>query len=305
MGFQQLKTFLLSFACLIVLYSNSRAADSYADKHVKVVLRMIGHQVLLMDGDSSSLVLPIVSEDGKYKIEFESEFAFNPEMLLITVDSIVRETRLSDGYILEVIECESKETSYSYELEPGTEIIRAGCMPRDYPKGCYSIEFTLPGLSKVPEVAEPVDSSGVLAVVAESGSGGGDKLFFPLVGLLIVISVGAFVMMRRKKSQTSFDPNLINLGDYRYDKLNMQLLIKGKKIDLTSKEADLLNLLHEAVNSTVERDVILNRVWGDEGDYVGRTLDVFISKLRKKLEVDPKVKILNTRGVGYKLVVNS
>ena len=56
------------------------------------------------------------------------------------------------------------------------------------------------------------------------------------------------------------------------------------------------------VNTTVERDVILNMVWGDEGDYVGRTLDVFISKLRKKLEADSSVKIVNIRGVGYKLV---
>jgi DNA-binding response OmpR family regulator len=54
----------------------------------------------------------------------------------------------------------------------------------------------------------------------------------------------------------------------------------------------------------VERDEILNKVWGDDGDYVGRTLDVFISKLRKKLEADACVKIVNIRGVGYKLVVD-
>ena len=54
----------------------------------------------------------------------------------------------------------------------------------------------------------------------------------------------------------------------------------------------------------MERDVILNMVWGDEGDYIGRTVDVFISKLRKKLEFDSKVKIVNVRGVGYKLVMD-
>jgi len=62
--------------------------------------------------------------------------------------------------------------------------------------------------------------------------------------------------------------------------------------------------LPNAVNTTVEREVILNIVWGDEGDYVGRTLDVFISKLRKKLEVDSSIKIVNIRGVGYKLVTD-
>jgi DNA-binding response OmpR family regulator len=57
------------------------------------------------------------------------------------------------------------------------------------------------------------------------------------------------------------------------------------------------------VNSTVEREHILKTIWGDEGSYIGRTLDVFISKLRKRLEADTKVKIVNVRGVGYKLIL--
>ena len=75
------------------------------------------------------------------------------------------------------------------------------------------------------------------------------------------------------------------------------------KDELTSKEADLLALLHASVNTTVERYVLLKNVWGDEGAYVGRTLDVFISKLRKKLEADPSIRIVNVRGIGYKLIL--
>ena len=76
-----------------------------------------------------------------------------------------------------------------------------------------------------------------------------------------------------------------------------------EKTELSSKEADLLMLLYSSLNQTLERETILNKVWGDEGDYVGRTLDVFISKLRKKLEQDPEIKIVNVRGVGYKMVI--
>ena len=94
------------------------------------------------------------------------------------------------------------------------------------------------------------------------------------------------------------------MGEYYFDTRNTELIIEHKRIELTAKEADLLLLLYHSANNTVERDVILNRVWGDEGDYVGRTLDVFISKLRKKLEFDAKVKIVNIRGVGYKLVTD-
>jgi DNA-binding response OmpR family regulator len=63
-------------------------------------------------------------------------------------------------------------------------------------------------------------------------------------------------------------------------------------------------LLHGSANSTTERDVILNAVWGEDGDYVGFTLDVFILKLRKKLENDESLRIVNIHGVGYKLIVN-
>jgi DNA-binding response OmpR family regulator len=113
-----------------------------------------------------------------------------------------------------------------------------------------------------------------------------------------------FFLLWKRRNKSRIDPNLIPIGGYHFDKRNTKLLIEHQKIELTSKEADLLLLLFNAANTTVEREHILNMVWGDEGDYVGRTLDVFISKLRKKLEFDSKVKIVNIRGVGYKLVID-
>lgn len=65
----------------------------------------------------------------------------------------------------------------------------------------------------------------------------------------------------------------------------------------------MLDLLYTNINQNVTREDILQIVWGDEGDYLGRTLDVFISKLRKKLETDPNIKIVNIRGVGYRMVL--
>tara|TARA_B110000046_G_C13004434_1_gene403715 strand:- start:1725 stop:1979 length:255 start_codon:yes stop_codon:yes gene_type:complete len=84
----------------------------------------------------------------------------------------------------------------------------------------------------------------------------------------------------------------------------MTLTLKAQSIELSSKESDLLCLLSSNENKTLKREYILNVVWGDEGDYVGRTLDVFISKLRKKLEADSSLKIVNIRGVGYRFVIN-
>jgi DNA-binding response OmpR family regulator len=109
---------------------------------------------------------------------------------------------------------------------------------------------------------------------------------------------------QRRKKPISQNPNWIALGKYHFDTLNAELILEEQRIELTSKESELLLLLYKTVNTTVEKEVLLNKVWGDEGDYIGRTLDVFISKLRKKLEFDPRIKIVNIRGVGYKLVMD-
>lgn len=116
------------------------------------------------------------------------------------------------------------------------------------------------------------------------------------------MSLGIYLWSRR--DQEKVDPNRILIGGYEFDKRNMRLSYDNKNVDLTSKETDLLSLLHTNANTTLRREQILRQIWGDQGDYIGRTLDVFISKLRKKLESDPTIKITNIRGVGYKLVMN-
>ena len=105
------------------------------------------------------------------------------------------------------------------------------------------------------------------------------------------------------KNKRSINDEKIKLGIYLFDSKKMVLTCQGKTIELTSKESELLNLLHESVNNTVNREIILNKVWGDKGDYVGRTLDVYISKLRKKLGNDSSIALKNIRGIGYKLIV--
>ena len=94
------------------------------------------------------------------------------------------------------------------------------------------------------------------------------------------------------------------IGASKFDQKNRALSFENNSVELSNKEAELLYLLCTAANTPVAREVILQNVWGDEGDYVGRTLDVYISKLRKKLEADTSVKIVNIRGIGYKLVTD-
>lgn len=271
------------------------AQESQNKKHIEVSLRMIGHQVLLNSGDSTSRVLPIIVEDGKYVVQFESEFEFKPMELVNSVNRVIQETDLANSYIVEVATCSQEEIVYSYEVGESESRDIIPCGVRLQPKSCYKLFFTLMDVNGVNDnlVNSP---SGLL-----SNADWSDYLLLLVLILLTLIVLG-FLWQRRKRLNRN--PNLIRLGEFHFDKLNNLLIMDDQQNELTSKEADLLLLLYNDVNTTVEREVILNRVWGDEGDYVGRTLDVFISKLRKKLEVDSKVKIVNIRGIGYKLVMD-
>ena len=71
---------------------------------------------------------------------------------------------------------------------------------------------------------------------------------------------------------------------------------------LTHREAELLFHLYEKRNKILDRSFILNKIWGDDDFFSARSMDVFISKLRKKLKQDSSIKIVNVRSVGYKLI---
>ncbi|MBD3638439.1 MAG: response regulator transcription factor [Crocinitomicaceae bacterium] len=95
------------------------------------------------------------------------------------------------------------------------------------------------------------------------------------------------------------------LGSIEFDSENYQLkYADGEEKKLTKKEAKILLLLVQNINKVLPRDVVLNSVWGQDDYFVGRSLDVFITKLRKYLKKDESVKINNIHGVGFKLTVD-
>lgn len=277
-------------------WAKGSAAAIGAEKHVEVSMRMIGHSILLSLGDSTSRVLPIEQTDNSYRISFATEFGFNPDDMAAIIDSVVAETKIAEHYVVEFKSCGTDETVYMYEKLIGSEGGLMPCRSRDEPLGCYELVITILKAGIMNSL--PVETVGV------SDAYENEATYLKLVfALIIVVLGGAFLFMKRRTGR-SVNPNVIRIGEFQFNQLKMELTFKGERIELTSKESALLQLLHDSVNDTVERDTILKMVWGDDGDYVGRTLDVFISKLRKKLEADPNVQIANIRGIGYRLVVD-
>ena len=95
-----------------------------------------------------------------------------------------------------------------------------------------------------------------------------------------------------------------SLGHFHFDSANLVLTSPSDVRRLTRKEASLLKLLCLNKNTLLSREVALETVWGENDYFIGRSMDVFITKLRKYLKSDPEVKILNVHGIGFKLEVN-
>jgi len=92
------------------------------------------------------------------------------------------------------------------------------------------------------------------------------------------------------------------IGNYNFDPLKQLLSIENKVIKLTTKESELLELLCRHGNEILERNFALKSIWIDDNYFNARSMDVYITRLRKYLKKDPSIKILNVHGKGYKLI---
>jgi hypothetical protein len=110
------ETVLITFLYVIIFSAAGCAPMDRSEKDALVSMRMIGHQILLKSGDSTSLVLPVKKEDDRYIIQFGSDFQFNPEELVAKIDSAVKKTSIVNSCFLEVAKCETGEITYSYEI---------------------------------------------------------------------------------------------------------------------------------------------------------------------------------------------
>jgi DNA-binding response OmpR family regulator len=111
-------------------------------------------------------------------------------------------------------------------------------------------------------------------------------------------------ILRRVKADTQqFTPQVYTLGKYSFDAQKQNLQCGDTLYKLTTKESELLKLLCDNANQVLERNYALKTIWEDDNYFNARSMDVYITKLRKFLKDEPAVEILNVHGRGFKLVV--
>ncbi len=111
-------------------------------------------------------------------------------------------------------------------------------------------------------------------------------------------------ILRRTKGKKGEEKQVWNIGKFSFDVKKQELRLGEKRQKLTTKESDLLKLLSNNMNEVLERNFALKAIWIDDNYFNARSMDVYITKLRKYLKEDPQVQIINVHGKGYKLVVD-
>jgi len=136
--------------------------------------------------------------------------------------------------------------------------------------------------------------------------GGDDYITKPFRIEELLLRINALLKRVSPKEVKPASPvqSQFQIGDYTFDFTTQMIQYKDQQQKLSTKEAELLQLLCLKQNSVLTREEALLSIWHDDNYFNGRSMDVFLSKLRKYLREDPKVEILNVHGKGYKLLVN-
>jgi len=277
---------LLFFISVIGVAFSMADGNDFDIARREVLLRRIGHELLLQSGDSTSRVLPVnkIAAD-EYQIRFENNLTFQPDSLVNTTRRLLAKDPLAGDYVVNVLNCSNASVAFAYAISKDEKNTIVACSGREQPTACYMINIRF----------EP---KGLL--IAKNGY---------LLGSLPFLAFVGFIFLRSAKPPKALtDPqstSIFSLGRVLFDAKNRNLLINGKTLDLTGTETRLLLIFALSPNETIERSRLQKEIWEDEGVIVGRSLDMFISKLRKKLEFDPNVKIVVVRGKGYKLEIGS
>jgi hypothetical protein len=264
-------------------------------KQTNLIIRQLGHQLLLLSGDSTSRVLPVTeNKEGTFLLQFENEFAFSHDSLIMLAQKLLSKTQFPSGYVVTVHECTKTTITYGFQITQNTDLL--ACKGRNQPRGCYSIEIVFPDLYDAP-FDYPVTN------LAYSG-------MLLLLGFTLVIGrfkkIVKTAATQNQSVVTVIDQPTLEqpaLGKFLFDVKNQRLLSGTEVINLTDKECRVLELLNENFGELIPRETLMEKVWISEGVLTGRSLDMFVSKLRKKLSGDPALRITNVHGKGYKLEI--
>ena len=214
----------------------------------------------------------------------------------VVLGTIVKESLESRGF--DVIFCiDGDQAKRQYELHKPELLVLDVMMPK---KDGFTLVKEIRQQNKRIPIIFLTAKSRIEDVVEGFGYGANDYLKKPFSIEELIVRIEALLKTNTTKNNPK--PGLMQIGLYEFNLEKQTLKLGEAQQTLTHREACLLDVLYEHKNTLAERNYILKKLWGNDDFFNARSMDVFISKLRKKLAADQGVQILNVRGYGYKLV---
>ena len=212
----------------------------------------------------------------------------------IALGQIVKESLETRNF--EVLFCQNGEDAFKIYQEKKPELLVLDVM---MPKK--------DGFTLAKQIRETDQKTPIIFLTAKSQTkdvvdgfhhGGNDYLKKPFSMEELIVRIHSLLNRIKRDHNTEN----INIGAYQFNFKKQSLEIEGTTQLLTHREAQLLYHLSEKRNEVLDKSLILKKLWGDDDFFNSRSMDVFITKLRKKLKKDTSIQILNVRGYGYKLI---
>ncbi len=249
---------------------------------VNLALRRTADLLLKASGDSSSRIPPVQRVSANvWQLRIENNF--NYDLLPSTLQASFDVHEIKENYDVAVLRCQDGTLELGYNFKDFSQNNSAPCGGRDKQAGCYNIKVAFL-------------------------SGNSQQQPLPVLGWFFAAAMATTLFALRRKwgrapapKQKKAETEWLHFAGSKLDVANLQLICGTVRHQLTYREAKLLHLFAQHPNQVLERSFILENVWADEGILVGRSVDMFVSRLRKMLRDDPSVQLVAVHGVGYRM----
>ncbi len=273
---------MLSFTGAGLTYANAEQPDA---QKINLALRRTADKLLRASGDYTSRIPAVEHTSANvWRIQIRQTLAY--DTLPAILQSSLDQYGIPQSYEVAVRRCEDDVIDLGYHQKDFAQDSTVPCLGREEPDGCHYIEITFTG----PAVTKAASSWKYILIAT---------IF------LAAIVLGWWFFRKPSTPQTdqASDGDWISFGQSRLHLTSQILECEGIRHQLTYREAKLLRLFAAHPGQLLEREQIMQQVWADEGVQVGRSVDMFVSRLRKKLKADATVGIVAVHGVGYKLEI--
>ncbi|WP_169435079.1 winged helix-turn-helix domain-containing protein [Neolewinella persica] len=286
----------LGLVLVLVTLTSTLAPTAPVGGHPQgsLALRQIGHDYLSGLGDHSSTIPAVVHRpDGSLFLQLERHLDY--DTISAITAKVFAHFNITDSYTLSLEDCETGEVFLGgfWKGTKGLELSATGleiaCAERDQPIRCASLSISFP------PPAAPLSG----------------PLPWLLLGLGCLLMIAGPTWQRLQAEPTTTTPEaaeVMPVSDHQklgnncsFSLADQSLEVGDVSHELTYREAKLFSFLATNTNQVLDRETIHDAVWGEEGIMVGRSLDVFISRLRKKISGAKGLEIQTVHGIGYRL----